>query len=137
MSILTFDIEEWFHLLDNESTKSEEDWIKYPVRIHENTDRILENLCNKNVKASFFVMGRIAEKVHEVVRKNVDYGFEIGSHTHMHQLAYEQNRFELRNDVERSIKVLEDISGEKVRLFRAPGFLITKKNYGLLMNWLV
>ena len=41
MNILTFDIEEWFHILDNESTKSEKEWNKYECRIHENMDRIL------------------------------------------------------------------------------------------------
>ena len=44
MTILTFDIEEWFHLLDHPSTRTEDDWAKFPSRIHENVDRILEML---------------------------------------------------------------------------------------------
>ena len=34
MNILTFDIEEWFHLLDNDSTRSEEQWKRFEVRIY-------------------------------------------------------------------------------------------------------
>ena len=40
MNILTFDIEEWFHLLDNDSTRSEEQWKGFEVRIYENMERI-------------------------------------------------------------------------------------------------
>ena len=55
MNILTFDVEEWFHLLDNDSTRSEVEWIKYPVRIHENMDRIFRILDDTNSKATFFI----------------------------------------------------------------------------------
>ena len=128
MNILTFDIEEWFHLLDNESTKTEKEWSKYESRIHQNMDRIFDLLDKNSQKATFFVMGWIADKYPEIVKEIVSRGFEIGSHTHLHQLAYNQTKSEFRNDVERSIKVLEDISGEKVKYFRAPGFSITGEN---------
>ncbi len=128
MNILTFDIEEWFHLLDNDSTKTEKEWGKYEPRIHENMDRIFSMLEDQNVSASFFVMGWMAEKYPEVIREIVDRGYEIGSHTHLHQLVFEQNPKEFKSDVERSIKVLEDVSGQKVKFFRAPGFSITENN---------
>ena len=60
----------------------------------------------------------------EIVRR----GFEVGSHTHLHQLAYEQNHQTFYSDVEKSIKTLEDLTGKKVRSFRAPGFSITAEN---------
>ncbi|MDB4270900.1 polysaccharide deacetylase family protein [bacterium] len=128
MNILTFDIEEWFHILDNDSTKTEKQWSNYESRIHRNMERIFSVLDNVNVRASFFVLGWIAEKHPEVVREISKRGYEIGSHTHMHQLVYEQNREEFSQDVDRSIKTLEDISGEKIRMFRAPGFSITEQN---------
>ena len=128
MNILTFDIEEWFHILDNDSTKSENEWKNFSSRIHSNMDVIYEILEKTDTKASFFVLGWIAEKYPEVVREIKSRGYEIGSHTHMHQLVYKQGRDEFYNDVERSIKTLEDISGDKVRIFRAPGFSITEKN---------
>lgn len=128
MNILTFDIEEWFHILDNDSTRTVEEWNKYESRIHKNMDRIFDILDELKVSASFFVLGWMAEKFPEIVREIVERGYEIGSHTHLHQLVYEQSRVEFKADVERSIKTIEDISGQKVRCFRAPGFSITEKN---------
>jgi peptidoglycan-N-acetylglucosamine deacetylase len=128
MKILTFDIEEWFHILDNNSTKNEKDWINYESRIHSNMDRIFEILESSGGKASFFVLGWIAEKYPELIREICDRGHEIGSHTHLHQLVYEQDRNTFYQDVDRSIKTLEDFTGKKVTSFRAPGFSITKNN---------
>lgn len=128
MNILTFDIEEWFHLLDNESTKTEAQWNNFESRIHKNMDVIFRILETNKVQASFFVVGWIAEKYPEIVKSISDKGFEIGSHTHMHQLVYEQNENDFREDVGKSIKILENISGKKVKMFRAPGFSITEKN---------
>jgi len=71
MKILTFDLEEWFHFLDNASTKTENQWKNYEVRIHQNMDRIFEVLETTNTKASFFVLGWIAERYPEVVREFV------------------------------------------------------------------
>ena len=128
MRILTFDIEEWFHILDNSETKGEIEWKKYESRIHRNINKIFEIIDNSNVSATFFVVGWIAEKYPDIVRLISEMGFEIGSHTHLHQLAYEQDRNIFLKDVEKSIKTIEDCSGKKVRSFRAPGFSITEKN---------
>ena len=57
MRILTFDVEEWFHLLDNDSTKSEVQWNTYEVRINKNMDRVFQILDDTNTKATFFVIG--------------------------------------------------------------------------------
>ncbi len=128
MNILTFDLEEWFHFLDNASTKTENQWKNYEVRIHQNMDRIFEVLEATNTKASFFVLGWIAERYPEVVREICNRGHDIGSHSASHQLVYEQSKEIFRLDVDRSIKTLEDISGKKITMFRAPGFSITEKN---------
>jgi len=128
MKILTFDIEEWFHILDNKKTKSISEWNKFDSRIHNNMDTIFEIVEKSNTKATFFVVGWIAKQYPEVVREIVRRGFEVGSHTHLHQLAYEQNHQTFYSDVEKSIKILEDLTGKKVRSFRAPGFSITANN---------
>ena len=128
MNILTFDIEEWFHILDNEKTKTISNWSDFDSRIHYGMDIIYDILKKTEKSATFFVVGWIAEKYPDIVRKISDNGFEIGSHTHLHQLVYEQDRKTFYNDVERSIKTLENISGKKVRSFRAPGFSITENN---------
>jgi polysaccharide deacetylase family protein (PEP-CTERM system associated) len=126
MNILTFDIEDWFHILDNASTKSEQEWGNYEVRIHKNVDRILDFLQKNNQSATFFSLGWIAEKYPEVIRKISACGYEIGCHSYGHQLVYEQNKVEFRNDTIRAIKTIEDVIGKKVISYRAPGFSITK-----------
>ena len=128
MNILTFDIEEWFHILDNKSTKTEKQWLNYESRIHKNMETIFKIIDKKKLKPTFFVVGWIAEKYPEIIQKITNRGIEIGSHTHLHQLIYENDEKAFHNDVEKSIKILEDCSGKKVRCFRAPGFSITEKN---------
>ena len=128
MNILTFDIEEWFHILDNESTKTINEWKNYEVRIHKNMERIFSILDKTNQKATFFCLGWIAETYPEIIKEIVTRGYEIGTHTSMHQLIYEQTPKEFAKDLEHSVKTLEDLTGQKVKYFRAPGFSITEDN---------
>lgn len=128
MNILTFDIEDWFHILDNKKTKSIKEWNNFDSRIHHGMNIIYKILDQTNLKATFFVVGWMAEKYPEIIREISNRGYEIGSHTHLHQLAYYQDKQTFFNDVEKSIKTIEDHIGEKVNSFRAPGFSITKKN---------
>lgn len=123
MNILTFDVEEWFHLLDNDSTRSEEQWKRYEVRIHENIDRIFRILEETNTKATFFIIGWIAKTYPEVVKRIAD-KYEIGSHTMNHQLVWQQTPKEFKQDVDSSIKLLQDLTGKPIKYFRAPGFSI-------------
>lgn len=125
MNILTFDVEEWFHLLDNSSTRSEKQWVNYEVRIHENMERIFRILEDTDTKATFFIIGWVAKTYPEIVKKIAE-RYEIGSHTMNHQLVWQQSPEEFRQDTESSIKLLEDITGKKVKYFRAPGFSIRK-----------
>ena len=128
MKVLTFDIEEWFHILDNKKTKSVKEWNKFDSRIHLGMDLIYDVLQKTKKSATFFVVGWMAEKYPNIIREISERGYEIGSHTHLHQLAYDQDRTTFFSDVEKSIKTLEDCTGKKVSSFRAPGFSITKNN---------
>lgn len=123
MRILTFDIEEWFHILDNESTRYEEQWKNYEVRIYQNLERIFRILEDTDTKATFFIIGWIAKTYPNLV-KEIASKYHIGSHTMNHQLVWQQSKKDFREDVSSSIKLLEDITGKKVNAFRAPGFSI-------------
>lgn len=123
MNILTFDTEEWFHLLDNDSTRSEQQWVHYEKRIEGNVGRLMDILDSTNTKATFFIIGWVAKQYPALVRR-IAARFQIGSHTMNHQLVWQQGAQAFREDVEESIKRLEDISGKKVECFRAPGFSI-------------
>ncbi len=128
MNILTFDIEEWFHILDNNSTKTEKDWDKFEERIYLNMDRIFRLLEDTQSKGTFFCLGWIARKYPDVIKRIDAAGYEIGTHSDLHQLAYEQSKEEYSKDLERSIKSLEDIIGKKVISYRAPGFSLKEEN---------
>lgn len=125
MNILTFDVEEWFHLLDNSSTRSAEQWERYPVRIHENMERIFRILEETDTRATFFIIGWIARKYPEIVRKIAE-KYDIGSHTMNHKLVWQQGAGAFRQDVDSSVKYLEDLTGKKIKYFRAPGFSIRR-----------
>lgn len=123
MNILTFDVEEWFHLLDCDDTRSENEWKSFDVRIHENIERIFRILEETNTKATFFIIGWIAKTYPDVV-KRISEKYQIGCHTMNHQLVHHQTKNEFRQDVEAGIKILEDITGKKIESFRAPGFSV-------------
>ncbi len=126
--ILTFDIEEWFHILDNDSSRGPDQWSRFPNRIRENTVRILDLLGRTNQRATFFCLGWVAERFPDIIRRIDQQGYEIASHTHYHQLAYEQSPEQFEHDVRHSVEVLSDITGKPVRSFRVPGFSIGEKN---------
>ena len=128
MNILTFDIEEWFHILDNDSTKSEKELSNFPYRLDANMERIFELLIRKEQKATFFCLGWVAREFPHIIKKIDSRGFEIASHSDRHQLVYQQNRAEFRKDLENSINSIENIIGKKIRTYRAPGFSITESN---------
>jgi len=128
MNILTFDIEDWFHILDNDASKTEKQWNKFEPRLEQNIDKIFKLLDDNNQDATFFVIGWVARKYPHIVKKISDLGYEIATHSDLHQLAYEFNRQQFKDDLEKSIKSIEDVSGKKVRTYRAPGFSIKKEN---------
>ncbi|MBN1602047.1 MAG: polysaccharide deacetylase family protein [Chitinispirillaceae bacterium] len=128
MNILTFDIEDWYHLLDVKATKDEQDWESFEVRIHKNTDRILDLLIAQKKKATFFCLGWVAKQYPELVKKISTSGFEVASHSYSHQLAYTLSPDQFRSDLKKSIDTIEQLTGKKVTIFRAPGFSFTNKN---------
>jgi len=128
MNILTFDIEEWFHIVDVPSARTEEQWEKLETRIYQNMDRILDLLEEKKQKATFFCLGWIGKKYPEVIKKIDQYGHEIASHSNLHKPIFSMTPEEFKNDTEISIKILEDITGKKVRIYRAPSFSIKEEN---------
>ena len=125
MKILTFDIEDWFHLLDFEETKSESSWSKYESRIEQNLDRILELLDHHQQKATFFCLGWVGRKYPHLVKKIDQLGHEVGCHSDAHQLVYELSPRVFREDTHKAISVLEDLTSKKVVSYRAPGFSVT------------
>ena len=128
MNILTFDIEDWYHILHKYPSDILEKWNSYEDRVHVGTDKILEVLLQNNVKATFFVLGYIAEKHPEIIKKIHDYGFEVGAHSDMHKVAFHQTPQAFKTDLQTCINRLEDITSKQVVSYRAPGFSVKKEN---------
>lgn len=124
MKILTFDIEDWFHILDFDETKSLDSWNKYNTRLQKNVEFILNKLEESGHNATFFILGWVAEKYPGIVKMILNSGNEIGSHSYSHLLLYKNNIEKVKSDLEYSVNLLQDISGKKIKYFRAPGFSI-------------
>jgi polysaccharide deacetylase family protein (PEP-CTERM system associated) len=123
--ILTVDVEDWFHLLEVKGGYSHADWDTLPSRVVANTDRLLSLFAEHRLQATFFFIGWVAERNRDLVRQIAEAGHEVGSHSYWHELVARHDRASFRQDLERSRKALEDITGGPVRGFRAPGFSIT------------
>ena len=125
---MTIDVEDYFQVSAFARHISRDDWHHLPCRIERNMDVILKLLDEHDAKATFFTLGWIAERYPEMVKRICDNGHEIASHGYHHLRASDQTMEEFRHDVMSSKALLEDISGQKVRGYRAPSFSINEKN---------
>ena len=129
MNILTFDIEEWFHIkFDTEFLEDEVSLSKYENRLENNMEFIFEALEKTKKRATFFCLGWVARKYPNLIKKIDNLGHEIGSHSDAHNLLFKLNSYEFREDLKKSINSIEDIIGKKIEIFRAPSFSIGESN---------
>lgn len=126
INALSIDVEDWFQVSDFEEKVQFAAWDQYESRIVSNTRRLLTLLAKYNVRATFFILTWNAEQLPELVREIDMAGHEIATHGYAHRLIYTQTRQEFRQDLARSLEILEEITGKKVLGYRAPSFSITK-----------
>ena len=125
---MTIDVEDYFQVSAFAPHISRDSWPSRECRVEANIDRILGILADGNVTATFFTLGWIAERYPAMVKRIVAGGHELASHGYGHLRASDQDRAEFTNDITRSKALLEDISGEIVRGYRAPSFSIGTRN---------
>lgn len=125
---LTIDVEDYFHVTAFERYVKIEDWDSFPLRVVVNTHRILDLLEEFSVKATFFVLGWVAQRVPGLVREIMQRGHEIACHGYCHELVYAIGAERFRHDVRRAKGLLEDITGDPVCGYRAPSYSITGKS---------
>jgi len=125
---MTVDVEDYFHVSGFEDVVRREDWDAFPSRVETNTRRLLAILADHSVKATFFVLGWVAERFPNVVKEIHAAGHEIGCHSYWHRLIYEQTPAQFRKDTLRAKAILEDISGAPVLGYRAPSYSIVRQS---------
>ena len=125
-NILTIDLEEWFHANYHDNVFDPQQ--DYEVRIIRNTERLLALFNTHQVKATFFVLGYVAEQHPQLVRQIAAAGHELATHGYAHQLVYQQTPAVFKDDVSQAKKRVEDIIGKSVKGYRAPSWSITPKS---------
>lgn len=131
---LTIDVEDYFQVSAFSGHIPRSSWEDLPCRVERNVDRILALLDKNQIKATFFTLGWIAERYPFMVKRIAENGHELASHGYAHHRVTELSREQFYEDVTRSKALLEDISGQPVKGYRAPSFSINGDNLWALEN---
>lgn len=128
VNILTIDVEDYFHVSAFAGVVSRDTWETFESRVERNIDRLLGIFSDAGVQATFFVLGWIAERYPQVVKRIAAVGHEVASHSYSHRLVYEMTPDEFRFDLRRARGAIEAAAGHPVKGFRAPSFSITARS---------
>ncbi len=125
---LTVDVEDYFQVSAFADSISQHDWDSQPLRVEQNTHKLLDLFDEYQIKATFFVLGWVAERVSDLVLEIAKRGHEVASHGYSHQLVYNQSPEVFRQETIRAKSILENIIGQPVRGYRAASYSITKRS---------
>jgi len=125
---LTIDVEDYFQVAAFEDVVNPADWDIMEQRVVGNTEKILALLAKHETRATFFIVGWIAEKFPQLVQTIHGQGHDIACHSYWHRKVYDLSPEEFREDTRRVKSILEDIIGAPVCGYRAPSYSITRKS---------
>jgi polysaccharide deacetylase family protein (PEP-CTERM system associated) len=125
---LTIDVEDYFHVSAFADSVSHDDWDSFPLRVEDNTRRLLDLFDENGVKATFFMLGWVAERAPGLVREIAERGHEVACHGYSHQLVYNQTPQEFREETVRSKSLIEDQIQSPVYGYRAASYSITDRS---------
>ncbi len=125
---LTVDVEDYFQVSAFAKAIDQKDWDNHPLRVVENTRRLLDLFDEYQVKITFFVLGWVAERERDLVLEIARRGHEVACHGYSHQLVYNQSPEVFREETIRSKNILEDIIQQPVKGYRAASYSITEKS---------
>lgn len=120
----TVDVEEYFQVSAFDDLVRRAEWESYPSRVTPAIERLLDLLAQAGARATFFVLGWLAARQPDLVRRIAGAGHEIASHGWDHRRVTRQSALAFRLSVRRAKHQLEDLVGEEVAGFRAPSFSI-------------
>ena len=125
---LTVDVEDYFQVSAFTDSVDQDEWGKHPLRVENNTFKLLDIFDEHQVKATFFVLGWVAERKKGLVLEIAKRGHEVACHGYSHQLIYNQSPEVFRQETLRAKNILEDIIQRQVRGYRAASYSITEKS---------
>ena len=125
---MTVDVEDYFHVSAFDGRLNRARWTDMESRVAANTERLLRIFDDARVKVTFFVLGWVAERHPELVRRIVAEGHEVASHGYAHRLVYDLTPAMFKEDISRSKSVLEDAAGAPVLGYRAPSYSVTPRS---------
>jgi polysaccharide deacetylase family protein (PEP-CTERM system associated) len=125
---MTIDVEDYFHVSAFASTIKFSEWDGYACRVEANTEKLLDIFDDGGIKATFFVLGWVAERYPALVQAIAARGHEIACHGYSHRLVYDQSPAEFRGETERSKRLLEDLVQTPVNGYRAASYSITARS---------
>lgn len=128
VNAMSIDVEDYFQVSAFDDVVPRADWPRLPSRVRPNTLRLLDLLEARGVRATFFVLGWVADRDPQLVRDIAARGHEIASHGYAHRLVYHQTPSEFRDDIRHAKRLLEDTSGRRVIGYRAPSYSITRRS---------
>jgi polysaccharide deacetylase family protein (PEP-CTERM system associated) len=127
VNAMTVDVEDYFQVSAFEGVVNRDDWDRLPCRVEQNTDHILELFDRHDIKATFFMLGWVAERYPGLVRRIVDTGHELASHGYSHVRITRQPPQAFSEDVGKTKKLLEDTAGCEVQGYRAASYSIVNE----------
>jgi polysaccharide deacetylase family protein (PEP-CTERM system associated) len=126
LSIFSVDVEDWFHILDLPETPQIAQWETYPSHLAKNFRKLLDLFDEYDVKVTCFFLGWVAQQFPDLIREATARGHEVASHGYAHMLCYEMTPEAFFQDVSKAKRIVEDILGEPIHGYRAPGFSVTE-----------
>ena len=125
---LTVDVEDYFQVSAFANSIDQKEWDDHPLRVENNTHRLLDLFDECQLKATFFILGWVAERKKELVLEIARRGHEVACHGYSHQLVYNQTPDVFQEETVRAKNILEDIIQQQVRGYRAASYSITEKS---------
>ncbi len=126
--LMSVDVEDYFQVQAMAGVCGRSDWDDFEPRVGESTSRILDLFAEQGITSTFFTLGWVAERHPDLMRRIVDEGHELASHGWEHKRVFDQTPQAFQEDITRTKKLLEDVSGKEVRGYRAATFSILKRN---------
>jgi len=128
VNAMSVDVEDYFQVSAFERYIQRKDWETIPTRVEQNVDKLLSIFSDNNVKATFFILGWIAERHPEMIKRIADDGHEVASHGYSHTRIVNLSKDQFREDIMKTNGILGELANKNITGYRAPSYSISLNN---------